>query len=268
MSPHQAADAILDKLRIRDAADLRDLDTIAWALGALVCRDSLSGTEARLSYKGGRAVITVDSGIRNPQRVRFAVAHELGHLDMHADSNSLSICTSSEIDETEKPKAKLGKIESEANSFAASLLMPARLVAPKCRGESPSFELIENLSQEFDTSLTSTAIRYMHFCPEPCAIVYSENGVIRWFRGSDDFRRQKFFVMPREPVDEFTLAGDFFKSGKSCSNQEKVEAGSWLTPGRHAEDAVIIEQTRTMPTFNATLTLLWVHQDILQGEFY
>lgn len=265
MSPHSYANKILDSLRIRDPEDLKDLEAIAWQQGAVIRRAQLTGTAARLSFGETRSIITVDRA-QNRQRTRFSIAHELGHLAMHREKSSLSLCTSEDIQEVTSGSGK--DVESEANRFAASLLMPEALVRPHIREEPPSFDVIKALARNLRTSLTATAIRYVKFASEPCAVVYSRDGKIRWFRGSDDFHRQKFFIHPKTPVDQFSLAGEFFEDGKEYTSREDVEAGSWLAEGRHSEDAMISEETVVMPNYNAALSLIWINEDILDGNYY
>ena len=36
----------------------------------------------------------------------------------------------------------------------------------------------------------------------------------------------------------------------------------WLAPGRYKDDATILEESRSLPTYNAALTLLCIDQDI------
>jgi hypothetical protein len=55
--------------------------------------------------------------------------------------------------------------EYEANLFAAELLiMPTQMFAPKTNGVTPSFDLIEQLSTEFQTTLTATAVQFVLNC--------------------------------------------------------------------------------------------------------
>ena len=78
--------------------------------------DSASGM---LVPHGNRYEIIVNSRTRSPNRIRFTVAHELGHFFLHAQDRRAyrqSTCR--------------GEVEREANSFAAELLMPAHAMRP------------------------------------------------------------------------------------------------------------------------------------------
>ena len=98
--------------------------------------------------------------------------------------------------------------ELEANLFAAELLLPETMFRRKLEKTIPSFELIETLAGEFQTTLTATAIRYIDLCEEQCAIVFSTNGKVIWSRRSPDFHR---WITPGRKVSSYSLAADFFR---------------------------------------------------------
>jgi Zn-dependent peptidase ImmA (M78 family) len=53
-------------------------------------------------------------------RQRFTIAHELGHIQLHTNEMNRKVIVSRKTD--------AGRLETEANVFAAALLMPRRLV--------------------------------------------------------------------------------------------------------------------------------------------
>jgi hypothetical protein len=59
--------------------------------------------------------------------------------------------------------------------------------AEPCFGVATSLKTIEGLADEFETSLTATAIRYVEFSPDRCAVVFSRDAQIRWNRCSETF---------------------------------------------------------------------------------
>jgi Zn-dependent peptidase ImmA (M78 family) len=63
--------------------------------------------------------------------------------------------------------------ETEANFFAAELLMPEFLFKPCCRGI-PSIRHISSLAERFRTSTLATAFQYWEYTSEPVALVLSE----------------------------------------------------------------------------------------------
>jgi Zn-dependent peptidase ImmA (M78 family) len=181
------AEQVVADLSIRDPADL-DVQAIAWELGAFVREEPLDGAAARVARDGEKAIITVSSRLREPGQRRFAVAHELGHLVLHGKDSALCLCLESdlEMNASRRGIADAQDREHDANRFASALLMPTKLFQPCCDAQ-PCFATVENLMEAFKASLTATAIRYIDFCKELGAVVYSKNRRIKWYRGSRDF---------------------------------------------------------------------------------
>jgi len=258
-----AADKLLLELGITDRSDLARLDDIAWACGALVRYDHLTGAEARIATYGDRAIITVSIAVPDERRRRFAVAHEIGHLRLNRRGDGLVFCLAADLDPGETGARRAdGEAELDANTFAAALLMPNALFGPRCRRVKPSLDLVRSLAEEFDTSLTAAARRFAECSDEACAVVYSVGGCIRWFHPSKDFRETGLFIPVAQKLDPYSLASSFFEGKPVPARAEHVDASTWFAPGRFRRDGLIIEHSFAMPAYNAVITLLWVDQDI------
>jgi Zn-dependent peptidase ImmA (M78 family) len=96
--------------------------------------------------------------------------------------------------------------EHDANRFASALLMPTELFQPRCNAKL-CFATIENLMEAFKASLTATAIRYIDFCKELGAVVYSQTRRIKWYRPTKDF---DLHVKVGDEVDPYSIAYDCF----------------------------------------------------------
>jgi len=131
--------------------------------GVLVREGGLEGADARLLRSGDKGIIRVNSNIRELGRRRFAMAHELGHWQLHQGVSQYWDCT-----EQDMVNYSGSTIEVEANTFASELLMPSRLFRPACRKADPSIAILRTLAVEFSTSLTSTAVRYVEDSKESC----------------------------------------------------------------------------------------------------
>ncbi|QDU71071.1 ImmA/IrrE family metallo-endopeptidase [Mucisphaera calidilacus] len=107
-------------------------------------------------------------------RTRFSIAHELGHyfLDRHR----------AYLLRTGKSHPSRGEflsdrtIETEADAFAAGLLMPSKLIRPLVNGGEMSFADIERWASDFRTSITSTARRSVELSDFPCALIGVREG--------------------------------------------------------------------------------------------
>lgn len=262
--PENRAELVLDELCITSPEDLRNLDLIAYARGATVVYEPLTGAEARLVVAGKRAIITISTRIADPRRRRFSVGHDLGHLEIHRRHSSLFLCTGKDLNTWGKRETD-ANLEQEANKFAAALLLPERFVAPLCSGD-PSLDLVSDIAGEYNVSLTATAVRYLRFCVETCAVVFSQEGYIQWFQTSDEFERVRedtgIFVDVHSKVDPTTQAGKYFAGRSNTNAPRRVRASAWFKPGRYRDDASIVEQSWPMPDYQAVLTLLWVDDDL------
>jgi len=264
--PDYTAKRVLDELGVTGREDLALLESIAWERGAMVRDKHLDGAEARLTVIGRRAIITISTTV-DPRRRRFSIAHELGHLEMHRLNSGLILCTNQDLDDWRSQHAGTN-LEQEANEFASALLLPERFFAPLCKREEPSLDIVAEMAETFDVSLTATALRYLHFCGEPCAVVFSQDGYIRWFRGSEEFEDIGVFVDVRSKLDPSSLAAAFFRGHTVRTTAKRVDVSAWFAPGRYRHDATVLEQSWAMPSYNAVLTLLWVDDDIEDDDDY
>jgi Zn-dependent peptidase ImmA (M78 family) len=261
--PNLAAEQILNKLKITSPEDLQFLESIAWERGATVIDKPLSGSEARLVVVDNRAIITVSTSIKNSRRRRFGIAHELGHLELHRRHSNVTLCASQDLNDWLEQRSNCkSSVEQQANEFAAALLLPKRFVEPVCKNQNPSFEIVTEIAETFNVSLTATAIRYLAFCEEACAVVFSQNGYIQWFRGSEEFKNTEVFVAVRSKLDPSSQAASFFRGRTIRSDFKQVKASTWFKPGRYRDDATILEQSLAMPNYGAVLTMLWIDDDI------
>ena len=262
--PSSVANRVLDEVGITKIEDLALLDLIAWERGALVQYRNLSGVEARVAVIGERAIITVSHTVEDDRRRRFSIAHELGHLEMHRTESSLALCTGEDLDNWRTRRSAANR-EQEANEFASALLLPERFFSPLCKKKEPSLELVAELADTFEVSLTATALRYLAFCNEACAVVFSRDGDIRWFQGSRDFEDIGVFINTSSPLDRSSYASLFFRGDHIPSVRHRVYASTWFVPGKYHPDAMIYEQSWPMTKYNAVLTLLWV-ADVIEDE--
>lgn len=246
---------ILASLRIVHPSEI-EVEDIAWVRGVLVREAPLEGAEGRLVRRGSRGIITVKADIREPGKRRFVAAHELGHFELHVDSDQLTLCADEDLLYWYK---RIRPEEPEASEFAAELLMAEGLFGPRCRGAQPSLELVEALAEEFRTTLTATALRYMEFCPHRCAIVISEEGKIKWCRGAEHFG-YRLPVGAKLHPDSYAI--DFFNGKQIPQTMQSVLAGAWISGKKLNPNGIIKEHSRALPRYNAVLTLLWIDKDI------
>ena len=247
-----AARRVLRELRVQHPTET-DIEDLAFLRGAVVRHGPLSGADARLVRRGSRAIITVSQAIEYRPRQRFAIAHELGHLEAHDSKNDINLCTPEQISERYDQGT-----EREANAFASEFLMPRELWEKRVDVSNPTLDLVSDLTKEFEVSFVAAAIRFVKLTPERCAVVFSEGGRAKWFTRSDDFG---YWIQPDTKLDPYTLAYDAFGKARVSSKPESVSASAWLASSRIDDDCDLIEHCRNIPSLDAALSLLWIPTD-------
>jgi hypothetical protein len=241
------AAGLLHRLRIERLEEL-DVEAIAFHHGLRVRYGGLTGAQGRLASIGGRGFIRVAHGIDSVQRRRYIISHELGHHLLHASEGRLSLCKDGDL---LRYDAAAGDAEEEANWFAAELLMPKPLFQPRCDVKHPSLSVVHRLAEAFVTTPTATAIRFVDLAPEACAVVWSENGLIKWaIRGPEFWPWIEF----GRRLGSYTHAADAFQGKPVTSGAQLVPASAWTSK----QSGDIYEDTEWFSRLRATLTLLWL----------
>jgi len=229
---------------------------IARAIDIEVCEDDCGGYTGMILVVEGEALISVKSSLREDSRKRFTVAHELGHYRIPGHllgENTVFRCMERDFDAFDKN----GDKESEANEFAAELLMPESLFASRIWSKELSYELLRELLSEFNTSLTATARRFVKVSGD-CALVCSEGSSIRWFVKGKNF---PFYLRSAGKVSDDSVAIGFFEGGMLPRSFGHVPSHAWLDDHRQKGDASVRELAVSIPYYNQVLSFLYVESD-------
>ena len=245
-----AAAAVLNHYGI-DSVDEIQIRDIAYARGLRVQEIPIRGAEGRLVRRGRRGIATVNKLIREPGKKRFVIAHELGHFEIHKEKPLFS-CDEAAFLAWHRNRPE----EVEANVFAASILMPARLFQDAASRKPIRVETIEELASLFRVTLSAAAIRYATLDIEPCAVVFSQNGKVVWYRSSDSFPYE--YIPLGQPVHPFSGAGEFFAKERFSKEPELTPYEVWFSDWSLESGKRCYEQCRLMPGYNAVLSLLFL----------
>lgn len=250
----RTAQALIEDYAIRTPADIA-LEAIAYDQGVMVIDGPLEGAWARLVRKGGRGLVRVSDSIPYEGQRRFCVAHELGHFLLHADRSQLALCSNEDM----LHGYASGPEEPEANAFAGEFLMPQPLVRDRLSPSELSLDVVADLAEVFETSMSVTIHRIVDVAEHVCALVRSENGVLRSFHRCGDF---PFRIREMgTQLDARSCAGEFYLDGPSAEREADVLADAWLEDDRLMGDELIREITVPMPRFESAVTLLWIVPD-------
>lgn len=239
---------ILEDLGLERVAgvDLRDL---AFERGLLIQSRPIRGAEGRLVRRGERAIATVDSGLRERGQRRFVAAHELGHFELHRDE-PVFVCDHAAFVDWHRRRPA----ETEANRFAAELLMPKAAFVSDAHGEAPSFDVVRALADSFAASLTATAFRYVHLDVSPSALICCSDRRVSWTLLSASFPYRR--VRRDGTVHDHTGAGEYFSGGTTSSRPEPTPATAWFYDATDPASRCM-EHCCPMPVYGSTLSLIW-----------
>jgi Zn-dependent peptidase ImmA (M78 family) len=227
------------------------LEDLVISEGGIFEEKPMTGADGRIVFGKKYSVVTINSNIQNKNKRRFVIAHELGHLKLHKNLERFFSCDEKAFLEWHKT----GSHESQANEFAAELLMPSKLFASHAAKKTFSLDHIINLSKVFNTSITSTAIRYTDLGSFPIAIIYSQNGEVKWYSRNSNFVCR--FLKIKERVPENSVASQFFKKGDVPNSPTLVLPKVWFKDFQLRSDQYFYEQCFKISSLNAVLSFIW-----------
>ena len=271
-SPAAKAWGILRDLSIQDFPI--DPRQIAAELGIVLWERELPETcDGILMQVGNAWGILVNTRIRLETRQNFTIAHEIGHYLLERDTarscslderlNAMST-TTQECDTEEGRLQKQAYLLSEqrANRFAVELLMPSPIFLTDAASlQQVGLPAIAELATQYGTSLTSTAIHYTRLSDLVCAIVFSENGIIRYFAYSNGFRENEdCYLVSGKPLHPDALASRCCNGSRVSEVMDDVPLSYWCKPKNQQlnedTDYRIIEHSRRIPRTNQVITFL------------
>lgn len=214
--------------------------------------------DGRIEYhsRAGKFILYYadETPFRNEGRVRFSVAHELGHyyIAEHREYLLSGVWHGSHADFVSD-----NRLEREADCFAASLLMPSELFRQTVRNLGRlgcNLQDLANLADRFRTSLTSTAIRYCQHNFEATSVILSRKGRVCYHVPSEDMRRLGFgFVPYGTPVPRTSKTGTLLARPSPGRDivEGKVDAEVWFDGrwGAFWEEAMSLGSTGLLLTY-------------------
>jgi len=194
---------------------------------------------------------------RTEGRVRFSIAHELGHFYLPEHRAYL---LSGQFHNSQSDFVSSKTWEREADKFAAELLMPTELFRDEVRARDGFLTLpdLRKLAGEvFHTSLTSTMLRYVNMNFEPCCMMMAEKGNILWSSTSEDMRRQSLGWFDRGgkvPSSSITAKASISEvSGTQITSEGTVDSSVWFS---RKNSCAIWEEVLLLTNSGRTLTFM------------
>ena len=186
-------------------------------------------------------------------RARFTIAHELGHyfIDNHRIGLMRGLLKPHPSRNNENSHAK---IEREADYFASCLLMPEEKFKKFFHRKKFDFEIIKNLAEQFQTSITATAIRFASTGNHAIMIVFGENGQIKWRWNSEDFIYK--YLLYSNKIPENSVMGDYFNNMRIPNGTEEVWAIDWFNYV-NPKDSNLKFKEHCLVHKNKALSIIW-----------
>lgn len=214
-----------------------------------------------LEHRGGKFHIFINNDRLvhgHMPRARFTFAHELGHYFIDDHRNALESGKAPSHPSFTNFTSK-NVVEWQADYFAACLLLPEERVKTDVFRRKFNFIILDELSKKYQTSITSTAIRFSEIGNHPIMVVCSKNGAVKWKWNSEGF---PFYNLKwgnkGGKVPEDTAAGEFFQEKTRQNDTQIVFAGDWfdvykddLSSNRFYEHCI------SSPNSNTALSIIW-----------
>jgi Zn-dependent peptidase ImmA (M78 family) len=199
-------------------------------------------------------------------RTRFSISHELAHFYLERHNNFLRKGGRKHGSRGEFANDYI--TEREADSFAASLLMPSFLIDELVNEGELSLDLIDELAATFKTSLLSTARRAVAVSDFPCAVVGIRNGLTAWVCRPQSLIKYGFYPPSRGQFTSPTahLQWKNFEIGSAERHVAPVYARQWFkTYDRtELEQISVNEHYLPIPVLETLVILLTIPEDELR----
>jgi Zn-dependent peptidase ImmA (M78 family) len=194
-------------------------------------------------------------------RIRFTIAHELGHYFIDEHRNLLRSGTSLSFNASHNCELN----EREANHFASFLLMPTQLFLIKAYEMEPGLSSILKLASQFESSIESTSIHYVKLnCCNGLLIRWKEDNSNGFHLCSNNFAN----VIGSNPKPTIQINAEYLNKLKNQLDGQGTEykilenatnLSRWLPrigPGS-ALDLPALEQTLRLGTYGG-ITLITI----------
>ena len=227
-------------------------DPIAEVIGA-----DLPGFEGALyrTEKHGNLewALLYNSAIEVPGRIRFTMAHELGHYILHRQNGNAFECSEADLlqwDTVEKRQ------EAEADVFASYLLMPIDDFRQSISSDSVDLHILDDCARRYGVSLTAAILKWLEFTEQRAVLVMSTEGYMLWARSSKSALLSGAYFRTRNitvPIPTGSLAAS---SESLIREKQGVELAARIWFPHEPEEMSLREFKIVSDRYERTMTLL------------
>ena len=194
---------------------------------------SLPGFEgALIPAQGGKKGwgIIYNEDVSSSGRINFTLAHEFGHYLIHRIKYPEGMyCGEKEMAAWD---SEYRKVESEANQFAANLLMPLDDMRRQLNARiKPELDALSACAKRYDVSLLALIRQWLEYTERRVVLVVSRDGFILWAWSSKSAHRTNaFFRTANKPPIEIPPLSLTAQRHKVAGNRgaADLDAGVWF----------------------------------------
>lgn len=189
--------------------------------------------DAYLFCEKGVKCIAINSKIKNINRRKFIIAHELGHYFLHGKEITFACLN---INEVFNKYEYIDYTEKQANEFASEILLPEKLLVNDLPEDTISFNNIENIAKKYEVSLTFAGIKSIENSKtENEVLLYYKNNALKWFVTNSIFVPLKINSIP----PRYSLVAEYFLNN-SVNNNFKIQKGTWNSIDENVKEEIRI----------------------------
>ena len=214
----------------------------------------LEGLEGMLAANKARSKwrILYNSAVTSSGRKRFTVAHEFGHYLLHRDQRDRFECGDDDIETGDDEKQD---IESDADKFASTLLMPFDDFHKQVDGQPVNFDLLGHCADRYGVSLTAAALRWTEIAEKRAVLVASRDDHMLWAKSNDAAFKSGAVFSTRKRTIALPCDALAYSDNCSATNQtQSIKAQVWFP--REPAYVELSEMTKVAGNYDYTLTLL------------
>lgn len=215
---------------------------------------SLPGFEGMLKANRDRSkwMILYNDATQSEGRIRFTLAHELGHYVLHRTRQDEFTCSELDMNDWD---SNIREMESEADTFASYLLMPLDDFRAQTSGQPVSIDLLRHCASRYGVSLMAAALKWTEIAPKRMVVVAARDDYLLWARSNRGAFRSGTFLATRKrpievPMGSLVRTDSFAKSGEVRATKARL----WF-PAEPA-DMPLTEMVFVSEHYDYTLGLL------------
>jgi Zn-dependent peptidase ImmA (M78 family) len=248
-----AAQRLINEFGIENPKDF-SIEELIYARDIILEEKKISNSDGRIVFGKTKTKISINSDIKYIGRRRFTLAHELGHFELHHNVN-----THLEDNALTLDYFKNGGQEYEANQFATELLMPRDAFVSFTQGKNFSPDLLRNIADHFETSITSATFRYLELGQHPIFLFHCRNKKVIYWKNSDNYYRKVKDITRLHPPKD-SVAMEFFDNGTIYSKDESAQVivkSTWFETDEYDSNDEYFEYAIVTKDYNTVLSVVW-----------